>query len=83
MDIKHELVAILGFDPEELNTPEMDLMRFGIIENGGDTQANTPGKPGRTMEGPPTPPPKSRYKAAYRAVCRSTVGCFASAISVS
>ena len=44
MDIKHELVAILGFDPEELNTPEMDLMRFGIIENGGDTQADTPEK---------------------------------------
>lgn len=31
----------------------------------------------------PTQPPKSRYKAAYRAICRSTVGCFASAISVS
>lgn len=44
MDIKHELVAILGFDPEELNTPEMDLLRFGIIENGGDTQADTPEK---------------------------------------
>ena len=44
MDIKHELVAILGFDPEELNTPEMDLPRFGFIENGGDTQADTPEK---------------------------------------
>ena len=39
MDIKHELVAILGFDPEELNTPEMDLLRFGIIENVGGVDA--------------------------------------------
>lgn len=38
-EMKRELVAILGFDPDELNTPEMDLRRFGFYDDGGDEQA--------------------------------------------
>ena len=34
MDIKRELVEVLGFDPDELNTPEMDLRRFGFYDDG-------------------------------------------------
>lgn len=39
-----ELIEILGFDPDELNTPEMDLRRFGFYDDGGDEQAQHTGK---------------------------------------
>ena len=38
-EMKQELAKILGFDPDELNTPEMDLRRFGFYDDGGDEQA--------------------------------------------
>lgn len=44
MDIKRELVEVLGFDPDELNTPEMDLRRFGFYDDGGYEQAKHTGE---------------------------------------
>ena len=74
--------AIQASDVDEDETGEAEELIWGAVQTKSEV-INRPTRwlmTSRTMAGPPTLPPKSRYKAAYRATRRGTDGRFASAI---